>query len=397
METELKSIHFVKQGFIINKESKSSDTLIYDILLSMAKNYSKNLSEETRKGLTEKARQGHYPGNLKRGYKTVGDQGRRVWVIDKDKPDATFITRAFHLYESGNHSVKTVAQELFNAGWSTKGNPISIGELHKLLKDPFYCGEFDWAGKRYEGKHEPLVSKDIFWSVQAQLSRRTTGKYRKHFFAFGGQLLSCSGCGRAVTGEIQRGNKYYHCTGHGGKCSQKKYVREEDISKQIADSLNSLRIENPKLANWILKALKESHQDEIRYHQEVTTDLDQQHTALQNRLHFLYDEMVDKKISRQFYEQKLEQYEKQIEDVLEAKEKHVRADIDCLRLGANIFELSQRGSELYEKRMNLDEKRQVLNLVFSSIKLNGKKLDLTFHNGFEVVAKHAKNGNWLPD
>jgi hypothetical protein len=105
--------------------------------------------------------------------------------------------------------------------------------------------------------------------------------------------------------------------------------------------------------------------------------------------------MVDKKISRQFYEQKLEQYEKQIEDIIQAKEKHARADIDYLKLGASIFELSQRGSELYEKRMSVNEKREVLSLVFSNVKLNGEKLVPTFQNGFEVVAKRAEDGNWL--
>jgi site-specific DNA recombinase len=114
-------------------------------------------------------------------------------------------------------------------------------------------------------------------------------------------------------------------------------------------------------------------------------------------MHYLYDDMVDGKISRQFYEQKLQKYEEQLNAVLEAKEKHVKADVDYLKLGANIFELSQRGGELFEKRMSQNEKRELVSLVFSNLKLNGEKLDIAFHNGFEVIASRAKTQNWLPD
>ena len=66
-EDEERQIHFVKQNLIIHKNSRSTDQLMWDIFLSLARNYSNNLSEETKKGMNEKAEQGHYPGNHKRG------------------------------------------------------------------------------------------------------------------------------------------------------------------------------------------------------------------------------------------------------------------------------------------------------------------------------------------
>ena len=77
-ENEERQIHFVKQSLVIHKNSKSSEQLMWDIFLALARNYSNNLSEETKKGLYEKAAQGHYPGNHKRGYKAIGDIGHKI-------------------------------------------------------------------------------------------------------------------------------------------------------------------------------------------------------------------------------------------------------------------------------------------------------------------------------
>ena len=48
-------IHFVKENFVLTKDSKSSEKFLHGIKVLMAKNYIDNLSEEVKKGLTEKA------------------------------------------------------------------------------------------------------------------------------------------------------------------------------------------------------------------------------------------------------------------------------------------------------------------------------------------------------
>ncbi len=52
------SIHFVKENVILSKESRSSEKFMHGIKVLMAKNYIDNLSEETKKGMVEKAEQG---------------------------------------------------------------------------------------------------------------------------------------------------------------------------------------------------------------------------------------------------------------------------------------------------------------------------------------------------
>src|SRR4029453_5023990 len=54
-------VHFVKENAVVSKESRSSDKFLHGIKVLMAKNYVDNLSEEVKKGLREKAEQGHWP------------------------------------------------------------------------------------------------------------------------------------------------------------------------------------------------------------------------------------------------------------------------------------------------------------------------------------------------
>lgn len=64
------SIHLVKEGQVISKDSRSHEKFIHGIKVLMAKNYIDNLSEEVKKGLKEKVAQGGYPGAAPFGYKS---------------------------------------------------------------------------------------------------------------------------------------------------------------------------------------------------------------------------------------------------------------------------------------------------------------------------------------
>src|SRR5688572_24667037 len=89
-----RQVHFVKENTVISRDSKSNEKFIWNIKISVAQYYVDNLSEEVKKGLGEKARQGWYPGSHKLGYKTVGDMGHKVWAIDEEKADARFLEKA---------------------------------------------------------------------------------------------------------------------------------------------------------------------------------------------------------------------------------------------------------------------------------------------------------------
>ena len=83
-------IHFVKQSLVIGQNSKSSDTFMWDIFLSMARQYSRNLSEEVKKGHSIAAQKGFLPCAYKIGYLDACRHGGKANGQAK-KPDPVLV------------------------------------------------------------------------------------------------------------------------------------------------------------------------------------------------------------------------------------------------------------------------------------------------------------------
>ena len=76
-------VHFVKENVVLSQDSRSHEKFMHGIKVLMAKNYIDNLSEETRKGMLEKARQGIWPSYAPLGYANVlGPDGKRTIMPD---------------------------------------------------------------------------------------------------------------------------------------------------------------------------------------------------------------------------------------------------------------------------------------------------------------------------
>src|SRR6266853_239449 len=108
-------IHFVKESVILSKDSRSSEKFMHGIKVLMAKNYVDNLSEETRKGMLEKAEQGIWPSFAPLGYRNIdGADGKKIIAPDPDL--APIVSKLFDWYATGRLSLKEAAHRARDAG-----------------------------------------------------------------------------------------------------------------------------------------------------------------------------------------------------------------------------------------------------------------------------------------
>jgi len=115
---------------------------------------------------------------------------------------------------------------------SYKGNVLSVSCVQRLLRNPIYYGVFSFNDEMYDGKHEPIITKKLFDSVQEVMSNRGKKKRkRKHEFAFSG-LMKCGNCDCLITAEKQKGHHHYQCTKKKQTCNE-KYLREENLVEQM--------------------------------------------------------------------------------------------------------------------------------------------------------------------
>src|SRR3990167_2725072 len=152
-DDEERQVHLVKDSLILHKNSRSQEKLNWGIRILFAKNYIDNLSEEVKKGQKEKISQGWLPTKPPLGYKTVGEKGHKIHVIDEEV--APYIKQMFTLYATGNYSTLSLCEKMYKLGFRSRaGGKVVKSKIHKLLSDPFYYGKFVWKGEIHQGKHE---------------------------------------------------------------------------------------------------------------------------------------------------------------------------------------------------------------------------------------------------
>ncbi len=388
------NIILVKENTTIGKNSSSSEKFMFGIKALMAKNYIDNLSEETRKGLTEKAEQGLYPALAPLGYKnSEGKQnGRVLKYLEIDDQRAPIIQKVFRLYATGNYSLEMITELAYKEGLRNRdGARVAKATLHKTLHNPIYYGSFIWGGKLYPGSHTPLVSKELFEAVQDAFNPHNKPKQTKKQFAYSG-LMACGKCGCAITAEIQKGKYvYYHCTGFKGKCTD-KYIREEELTKQFADIVKKIHINDDTLS-VIKQALLDSHKDEIEFHKIRIEILNTQKTKLENRLHQIYVDKIDAKISEEFFNKTTDKWQEELNEIKSAIVKHENADSNYLAQGVHILELCNQAYRLYLQQTAL-ENAKLLRYILSNCTLNDGTLCATYRKPFHLLAEGLHRQDW---
>ena len=248
------AVHFVKENAVISKESRSSDKFMHGIKVLMAKNYVDNLSEVVRKGLREKAEQGHWPGVAHVGYVN----NRTTRRIDVDPMRGPLVAQVFTLYATGEYSLLALTRTAYAIGlrhWRGDRR-MTKSEIHRMLQNPIYMGDFLWMGKRRRGSHEPLITQETFDAVQTVLRRKPRARYPKQRHAFMG-LLACARCGCSMTAEKKKNRYvYYRCTGFKGACGN-TYIREERLADLLGDVVKPIQITS-ETADGIATALRTS-------------------------------------------------------------------------------------------------------------------------------------------
>lgn len=110
-ESEKNQIHFVKENFIVNRNTRAHENLVWDMKVAIARFYTNNLIEEVKKGQKAKLEAGWMPQRPCLGYKTIGDKGHKTHIIDEKV--APLIKESFELYASGNYSLNFLAEVMW--------------------------------------------------------------------------------------------------------------------------------------------------------------------------------------------------------------------------------------------------------------------------------------------
>ena len=355
---------------------------------SVARLESEKTRERVSMGMETKAKSGLWPSYAPTGYVNVPSGG-----IELDPERAPLVRRMFGIYARTNISLVDLSKWAENQGLRTRqGGVLRRAALHTLLQNPLYCGTIRWAGKLYEGKHEPLISRVLFEHVQERM--RNGGHPRpttKLFFPYRG-LLTCGYCGCQMTAATAKKKYvYYRCTLSKGPCSQ-PYVREDRLGERLVSVVEGIHLTTGQVAE-LLEMMQGRKEERASDRRQRSDELARRQEKIARRREAAYEDKLDGRITEEHWmkmERKWSQEEFALKceaDLIDEIQEPAADDVEAT------LELLNRAPSLY-LRQNEEQRARFLNAVAWNCVIQGEKIVANYKSPFGLVAEGARSANW---
>lgn len=387
-------LHFNRENMIIGKSSNAMDIMRWDFAVMGAKSYVLQLSENVKRSVEFKIKNGEFPGAAPTGYINYKNEHGKNWL----KPDeimAPKIKKIFETYSLGHTSLKELKLKADSIGLKSRsGKPVTTSLLYKIITNPFYYGEMNINGQIRPHVYIPIVSKEL-WD-QCQLVRlganKKPFKYSSKEFLYRG-LIRCANSGRICTSELKKGEfTYVVCYDENGK---RKYIPEQEINSQIVSILKTLYFPNKYLDEY-RKHLKTSKEAEIEYRNKEIGQLKASLTKVTERADKLLTLFIDGDIEKDVYSAKKNEFQREKTRLENKIKAHSAADDNFNDLICELLAIAQNCWNIFDLSTNIEKKRNLLKMLFRTLEINNGNLGYALRFPFSELQNLSNNPNWLP-
>ncbi len=265
-QERLAQIRTFSQSFSNNPNEK----FLLMILCSQAKLENDNRGVNVKRGIRAKCNMGWRPAIAPLGYLNVLGNPEDGKLIIPDSERAFIVKQIFEKVGNQGQSGRTIKRWLDRIEFRTKNDkPLALSKIYATLKNPFYYGKFEFplgSGDWYKGRHEPLITKELFDKVQEQL-KVPPKEWHKNIFPFK-KIFICGGCGGGVTAEqklrkLKNGylekHIYYHCGRNVDYDCEEPYITEKELVRQLLFHIDKVNVNLTGLS-------KKIHEEIDRFH-----------------------------------------------------------------------------------------------------------------------------------
>ncbi len=371
-------------------ENTPQGKFMMNIAFGQSKYFIDNLSENVKRGQRQKLRRGEWPSFPPIGY--ASDDTSKKLVIDSIK--GPLVRDLFESYATGEYTLPDLKKISGRKGLvSRTRKPLSVSQIHRILTSIFYYGLMNFNGEAHQGRHEPLISKELFDQVQRSLVRNgKPNKYHKKYFPLLG-LAVCASCGCSITAERQKGHHYYRCTKKRGKCAE-PFVREERLAEQVRAAV--ARVALPTEVYQKMLAAWSQERDEIS--QPIArkkAELAIQIRDIQTKLDRLLDTHLEGLIDKAQFQSKKEALLKNKIDLEENLKSLEQGATGWLEPCREFLEVAHQAHQRAASE-NLESQRDFLKKIGSNFRLAAKTLHFDYSLPWRLLAATAPVINWRP-
>ena len=373
------------------------NTLLFSVESGMANQFIIDLRKNTMRGMESKLEKGWAPILAPIGY--LNDKEKHT--IFKDAEKFPLIRKMWDLMLTGSYSATQVLEIATNDwGLLTKeykrrgGGELTQSGVYRMFTNIFYTGLFLWAGKQYQGNHEPMITMAEYDRVQELLGRTTNARPQKHSFPFTG-FIRCGECGCLVTAEthtklvksegVMRTYTHYHCTRKKVKvrCTQTKMTKADDLEIQIEREIASISIV-PQFRDWALEVINQSNDKEIetrtKIYETQHKTLEKTQKELDGLTKMRYRDLIDDEMfvrERDILQNKIVELRQRV------KETESRAD-EWLELTERTFNFATYAHKVFLDG-GIEDKKEILVALGSNPVLKDKILSISTNKWFKRI------------
>ncbi|HET8581503.1 MAG TPA: recombinase family protein [Candidatus Paceibacterota bacterium] len=281
-QKKLIEIRTYSQRFTNNPNEK----FLLMILGSQAKLENDNKSINVKRGLKTKCELGLWPSVAPTGYLNSKNKDQKgVVFVDPDR--APVMKELFQKVANEGWSGRKVYRWLKEIKFVTRtGKPLTLSNVYVILNNHFYYGTFEYpknSGRWFQGKHTPLISRELFEEVQKQLHLQIKARGKNKEFAFT-RLLSCGTCGSGVTAQekfktLKDGSIakyiYYGCTRSRNINCKEGYIEEKVLISQLTEIIDQIDLDR----SGIKKKLEAEIERHKKFHSGIMGKADENYSV----------------------------------------------------------------------------------------------------------------------
>lgn len=367
----------------------TDNVLLMSVELGMANQFLIDLKKNTVRGMDQKANRGWITTQPPLGYlpNPIKTKGQDEIINDPER--FVIMKKLFQLMLTRQYSVKEISEIATNKFGlrSRKGNKMALSNFHRIFKNTFYYGEFEYpksSGNWFVGKHTPIISKAEYDIIQNKISGNNNPRPKKYNFTYTG-MIRCGECGAMITAEEKtkkqkNGNvhnyTYYHCTKRKNpNCSQKS-IEVAALEKQIQNQLDKISL--PKeFIDWTLKQLKKQNTTRSSERAIILANLQRQNALLEKKLDNLLDLRLNEEITSKDFSKKKNELMNE-KSILNDSLKDMKEDMEeSYNNFEEVFNFANTAKEKFIGGTNR-EKKQILSALSSKLVLKDRKLEITY-------------------
>lgn len=273
---------------------EGTESIILEAVLeSMAEIYSKQLSENVKRGMKESALKANSTGgSIPFGY--ILKEGKLV----VDEKNAEAVRLIYKMYANGV-SKKEIADILNSKGYRTSTNhKWTINSFARLLKNKKYIGIFMFDDIEVPGGCPAIIEEELFNKVQIRCATNKRSPKRINndvSYLLKGKLF-CGYCGSPMVGDSATsgsGKKhyYYSCAERKKHGTCKKHREKKDFIEWYVVEQTVEYILTPSRIKYISEKVVEKYNEE--YSNSTLAQLEKRHAELDREYEKLTDKLIN--------------------------------------------------------------------------------------------------------